>query len=448
MAGMVGLTHDQRLLGIALGQRALLICENARVLEFPYPDSVAPDDAVALGNALADFLQARGIIARRAVIGVPAKWLIAKPYLMPPTDSATAASVLWLHAADAVPDELGPMIFDSAGHSSPTQSTHLLLLGLQQRWMDWLLALCKGARLKPVAVAPTATSIGAATATHSHRSLILWLHSEGIELIHQDGPETRSLRHVGIPGNLTAVFAELRRTSAASSASVDSLVLWDDIGHDADFLATLRQSVNLPLVEANPRWVSVPADFHNGLSVCALTSSAPAGVNFLRPKLAPPKENRPRRRLLWLTAAAAMILLTVALALADMARLQREIASIDHQLDSLRPAVEAARKFVSSTQFAATFQPKSPRALACVRDLILALGQDQQTCFSSFNLRSDMTGQIVGQTNDGQNVVNLVDQLNSSGHFSEINCKLDPSSRNKQDNEVSFSLTFSYIPQT
>jgi len=36
-------------------------------------------------------LRQRGIGARRAVIGVPAKWLICKSHMLPPADAETAA---------------------------------------------------------------------------------------------------------------------------------------------------------------------------------------------------------------------------------------------------------------------------------------------------------------------------------------------------------------------
>ena len=95
---------------------------------------------------------------------------------MPPADAATAASVLWLHASENVPSELGPMIFDFAGESSLTEPTHLLLLGLKQVWMDRLNAIAKSARLKIMAVRPSGEAIAAATSPHLENGLILSLY--------------------------------------------------------------------------------------------------------------------------------------------------------------------------------------------------------------------------------------------------------------------------------
>ncbi|HUB23885.1 MAG TPA: hypothetical protein VL992_00550, partial [Tepidisphaeraceae bacterium] len=422
------------LLGISLGERGCLVAEvksaaggapQARIAEFSYPTEIALADAEAFGKALATFLDWHGITIRRVVFGVPSKWLICKPYDMPPTDAETAANVLWLHATEIVPAELGEMIFDYAGETSPTESTRLLLLGLQKRWMERLAVIAKAARLKIMAVRPCGTAIGAATAPHVNHGMILSLFPEHAELISQEGGRIRSLRHLGPVSNLAPLLAELRRATAVSSADGGSLVLWDELGLDAKSMEALRGSVPMPVVEARPHWVDVeyvtPGSVHKGLTAIALTWTERFGkrqsADFLHPRLSPPRAQRLRGPRFWLSAAAAAIVLLGIACLGDLASLQHEIASADDQLQKLAPAVERAQRFVANTEFARSFQSRNPRYLACIRDLTVALSQDNQTYFNSFNLRTDMTGEVIGRSSAEQNVVNLIDKLGAGGQF-------------------------------
>ena len=481
VAGMVRIGRDQGLLGISVGEHALLVAEVthhhdsgpvARIAEFPYPADITIDNGNALGGALAHFLQWHGFAARRVVFGVPAKWLISKPYLMPPADAATTAGVLWLHSTEVIPAELGEMVLDYAGESSPTESSNLLLVGLQKQWMDRLLAIAKGARLKTIAVTPSGAAIGAATAPHVNPSMILSLQLGNAELIVQHGRETRSIRHIASAVNLPTIVTELRRAATTASSEGFNLAIWNDAGFDAAFLDTIRAAVNLPVVEAKPQWMDVSGEVNSGLTAVALTLAERNGerpsIDFRHPRLTPPKERRVRKPAFWITSAAAAVVLAVIGGFADIANLQAQVSNADSQLQLLRPAVETARKFVANTQFAALFQPKSPRCLACIRDLTLAVDDDGKTYFISLNVHTEsrvaasigaapkieLTGEIIGRAATGQDVLNLMDRLSAQGgtsaaggQFKDLNCKLDPPGRGRSANEVSFILTFSYIPQ-
>src|SRR5689334_12581273 len=87
-------------LGIAVGERAWSIAEVApskaqrgawelrRVAEFAPPPPGT--DPVAAGQALAEFLRQNEFTASRLVVGVPAKWVVARDKELPPADPAQA----------------------------------------------------------------------------------------------------------------------------------------------------------------------------------------------------------------------------------------------------------------------------------------------------------------------------------------------------------------------
>ena len=100
------LTTDRfrkRQLGIALGERSLSVAEAVstgggamrveRCAEFAYPSGLTLERGEELGNALAQFLRSKGFSTRRAILGIPAKWLMIKSHTLPPADAALSRSL-------------------------------------------------------------------------------------------------------------------------------------------------------------------------------------------------------------------------------------------------------------------------------------------------------------------------------------------------------------------
>ena len=471
MTPIVSFNRGKRSLAISIGERALWLAEvvggtesapSARVVEFIYPPSSTLEEAEELGRELAKFLTAQNCSARRVIFGVPAKWLIVRSCDMPPTDAETAANILWLHATEQIIPALGAMVFDFMGESCPTESRTLLLVGLQRQWLERLLALAAGAKLKVVGITPLGAAVGATTSRHVRTSLIALFGLGGVELIEQEGPFTRSMRFIRSNGSVQPVIAELRRAVAALSPDADSqahsqrtLVLWDDIGLEPEFLDALRQAASLPITEARCQWVDVSesgaSDGARGLSAIALALSQRTGprpsIDFLNPRLAPPRRERWRHAATWLPWVVAAVVLVVLAAFAKMSGIRRQISGMDNQIQAMQPALEVARPYVASMQFIESFRTTRPRYLACIGDLTQALPPDGQTYLTSFDLRTDMKGVVAGNAANEQNVLTLRDKLNSSGRFAELTCKLDAMETRGSGNDAAFSITFVYLPQ-
>jgi hypothetical protein len=184
------------------------------------------------------------------------------------------------------------------------------------------------------------------------------------------------------------------------------------------------------------------------LTLAARKCSA-AAVDFLHPRLSPPPVQPARSRALWVTAAAVIVLLILG-ALIDLTHLQREISRPQRQLEALRPQLDVATPFVASMQFAESFQTGRPRYLACLRDLTAALPAEGQMYFLDFTLATDMKGRVSGQTASDQNVLSFMDKVNAGGRFVDTNCRIysREAHQARDGNEVSFTLTFTYVPPT
>ena len=123
--------------------------------------------------------------------------------------------------------------------------------------------------------------------------------------------------------------------------------------------------------------------------------------------------------------------------------MQRRLDKVDDKLRQLEPTLKTARPFVQNMQFVETFGASHPKYLACLRDVTVAIPNGSKAYLTNFHLQASMRGEISGHAPSDQDVINLTDQLNASGHFVELKRKLESGGR---AGDVAFSVTFTYSP--
>lgn len=458
-----------------MGERSLLVAQVAlaaegpqvtRVAEFPFPQGITLEQAPALGEALRTFLDSEGFSARHAIVGVPAKWLVLRSQKVPPSDPATAIALLGIQAEAHHVAELGEVVYDFVGESSPTEPTTALLMGLSRRCLDRVLAMGLGARLKVVGVTPCTAALATATAASCHHPLVLSLRSEGGELAAADGSQTLFLRHLGSAVSTASLGTELRRAAALLPAGFGGgnghvpaegngqtrMVLWDDVGLDAPAIQCLQDAMGIPVIRGELSALGgtgcALADGRVGgravaLALPLLERRRPA-IDFLHPRLVPPKPSRIPRRALWFSVSALVALIVLGAGYADLSRLGRQVANLDGQLQQLGPALGPARPFVTRMKFAESFRGGDPRVLACLRDITTALPPGDQTYLTGFRLQDNMQGEVSGRSGSAQDLIKMVDSLIGASRFSDIKRSLDGRGAAAG---VSFKVTFTYAPR-
>src|SRR5206468_1093028 len=108
------------------------------------------------------------------------------------------------------------------------------------------------------------------------------------------------------------------------------------------------------------------------------------------------------------------------------AHISNEVQRDDAELLAMKPALQTAVPFVANMKFASSFETGKPRYLACLRDIVTALPADGQINFTSFNLSSDLRGQVIGHAGSEQNLLALADKLAAAGRFASLNSKIMP----------------------
>ena len=487
----------KKVLGIAVGERSLMIAEIAtgvsrpsvsRLAEMPFPDTTTAADPARIGASLAEFLRTQLIAARAAVIGLPARWIVAQPKDVPVVDELTLSNILRLQAEAEFSTELKDLVYDYAGgmhsdsggaqseaapsNNGETSTQSILLTATPRRYLDFANTIASAAKLNLLGVTASALALGEMSAGSGRAdSLVLATGSVGGEMTAQRGITPAAIRHLRAASPEGPFVSELRRiVSTMPAASRREMLLWDDTGIN---IRTMSEQIGVPVRSGDLPMLGVDTDLasSNGqgrkfaaavaLALAGL-SSEPLAVDFAHSRLAPPKE---RLVPLWIIGAAAAVLLLaggIFWAFHSLSVAQAEVDSMQAQVDRTKPQVADATAFVDKVSFAQAWHGGDPRYLAAVRDLTEAMGDDPDTYATGLTLREAprstnpnsvtstavktpdinlLSGLLSGRTTDQEHVQTLLDKMRKNKAFSEP--KLGGSDIGRA-REVNFTITFSY----
>lgn len=438
---------NKRVLGIAVGERSLLIAEvnaarsqsGTKHATFSFPAGLTLENSEELGRALGAFLRAKGFTATHAILGVPAKWLMLKTHSLPPVDEQNAQAILNLHSQSLAAAELGEMVFDIAGEYSDLKPSNVTLIGMPASWRGRLLNLAKAAGISVISITPSAMA-NFAGGGDCERALVLSIAADIAELAAFEGNRITFLRHLGCATPITALAPDLRR-------SIAMLV----VGNDSPAEVTLCDETKLS--EADRKAVGDAAgiavvEHRRGAndsiaSALASLKDSRGGIDLLHPKLVPVRRPIVNSRVMWAIATAAVITIIGILVYADLSGIQRDISHSDQRLAAMAPALKVARPFVANMQSIEGYQRGRPISLACLGDITAMLPEGGPTYLTAFHLQGNTKGDLTGRAATDKDVVHLMDQFETSGRFLDLNCKIEGKG---SGSEITFSVTFTYVP--
>ncbi|MGQ9592697.1 MAG: hypothetical protein ACUVYA_20665, partial [Planctomycetota bacterium] len=261
-----------RLLGLAFGLRSISVAEAAgrdgaavRAAEYPLSRDTLLEDPEALGAALREFLRRKGFSARRAVAGVPARWLVARSRRLPPMTPALAAGAVRIQAERELSLDLDDLALDFAGESDPREARPIVLLALERRRLEGIVRASRAAGLKLLAVSPSALAASVLAGDALRDGLLVSLAEGSAELLLQRDGRPVSLQAVTWNGTkpagardaapaedaergLARLAAEIRRfLSLAPGGAAERGLLLDGVGLGPEAPASLGERAGLRL---------------------------------------------------------------------------------------------------------------------------------------------------------------------------------------------------------
>ena len=466
----------KRVLGLALGETAIHLAavQAARrsgtvahwaVLELtPQAGWAQPQE---LGRRLGQVLHQRHWTGWPAVVGLPGRWVLMKPCVIPPAPPTAVAGILRLAIEQEYHSDAREWAFDFTGELGGKQKTSLLVAATPQSRISAVMAMLQAAGLHASAVTATVLALAPPQAT-SETGALLYLAADGVELAVRSGGQMCAVEHLpqtpgqpaarllAQPDSADALASQIKRVLATLNGTAEpakTLMVWTDSALQGLPPGRLGERTGLQVrivsgpaamgVKAADTAAPCPAEAAAAVALAALALEhrRPA-IDFLHSRLAvqaQPWLTRPR--LLAAAAAALAILLLGGYFVGDWYLQNRAVNDLQAQLTLLKNPLEAAQSNLDRTNLARGWYDARPPILDCVRDLTLSFANAGQIWATSLTVRDDLTGTLAGKAQDEKAVGDLLDRLRASKRFASVGLLYERRAE-RNSRVMSFALTF------
>jgi hypothetical protein len=451
--------------------------------EFSWGQPFTPDNAREMGLKLRQFLREHGFSVRRAVVGLPAKWVLAKEMVVPPAGPDALAGVLSIQAERAFSLNSAEMVFDYCGRTSASEKSCVLLLAAQRRMIGQLRELTDTAGLHVQAMTVTAlacsrvpSDIGPANvpgtggelsrldAGSAHRCG-LHIRPTYCEFWSQSDDMPRAIRHIPMAGNgvlddravqlCSAIGRLILLSPGHDPARPHQVTAYDACGLSDAAMEQINERLGPHVVihdgrmglasrglalEDAPGTASPIAAVAVGMT--ALETGGPA-VDFLNPRIGHRKISDRRRIVVWAASVALACIVVLSALVADWYGDTRDIAAFSEQLEQMGDDIAAARAVVERVSYAGSWTSREPRFLNCLRELTLAFPDEPSVWVTSLAVNENGVGSLVGKAASDTSFNEVFRKIEQNPAFSNVQwVHLRNAGRDSREKEFAISFTF------
>jgi hypothetical protein len=497
------MVRNRKVLGVAFEDRYAVVSEVClarggrrveRVGEFQFPEDAGWQDPQRLGKALGQFLRQGRFRANRAVIGLPAKWLVAREVTVPPAAPAATADIVRLEAEREFAPDPGALGLDYADALDAREARPVFLIGALRERLNQVQAVAEAARIKLLAVTSSGLAVSAATTDFKAPvGITLMLRPGNSELVARVGGHFCFMQHVLIPepaaagaqaapgGLIAALETQVRRvigtvTRSHAGQGAAELTIWDALGLPTDTLPGMAAHLGFDVqLRSQLPGVSQTGEGPALVRFVPATALGISGLNGHRPPidllhsrlLPPPKRLLGRRALLAVSAAAAVFAILVALAVLWRSE-QASVSDMKRQYDLRKPQIDVAQGLVDKIALARDWYEDRPRLLDCLRELTLATSADGRVWFTKVTIKPVIEAEtraaapagksppktapkkvldvaLIGVATDEKPLLDMRDRLSRVKGVSDLKTSTNMRTGAKTGREVTFSLNYRYI---
>jgi len=452
--------------------------------------------AAVVGQAFITFLRHNKFSASRAVVGIPAKWMIALEKEIPPSGEEQARAMLRLQSERLGVSESGEMVFDYAGKSDTVRTNKVLLVGVKRERLEQIENMLDAAGVSVVAITSSALTLAGGTRDIDQDVPMLLLGRQGAEMVWRHDGTPKMLRHVSVlavnghgPVTLNSLGSELGRTIALTrstgTTAARELVLWDGIGLSSDQVAELADRSGVKVrsgqVLSSLGLEEAPgARLNNGEDgaehvveemYAPALSLALAGadrsllpLDFRKSRLTPQRKRRVSNQGTWAIVGGALIVLLIVGLYVWVHMRETQLKNIDNAILKSRDKFAQANKMIDRFNYTRTYFEARPPYLDCLAELSKEFPVGERIWITSVTIRDDdrkvdnkgqqiRKGTLQGRASDDREIVSLVRRLKANPKFSEVGTQLswtDAGQKNasgQKINELNFTMSFNYIAQ-
>ena len=431
--------------------------------EFPWEKELTAQNAKELGQALRRFLRDRGFTAKRAVIGLAAKWVLAKEVEAPPATPEALAGILSIQAERMFSLSAGELVFDYCGKTSTSEKSQVLLLAARRQMVNQIKELAETAGLQVQAITVSAFACGCAPSENgSTCGYGLYARPTYCEFWGQSDGSPRFIRHIplSVDGNPSG-YADLLTTTIQRQVLLSCrqdqtpphrVTAYDACGlsNETFDLLNKRLAPQVSLYNGRAALPSATPGHPEEAGNVAAAAVALAGVgsdrlavDFLNPRIGEKKAVSHTRILVWAAILAAVLLVLLGVFLAGWQSDRREIATYKEQLSGMSEDLAAAQDVVARLTYAESWLSTEPRFLNCLRGLTLAFPEEGAVWATSLAMNESGTGSVVGKASSPESVQEVVDKIRGDKAFADVQTiHIQDAGRGAREKEFAISFVF------
>jgi hypothetical protein len=466
----------QNILGLALDELGIVATELEvrsdgphirRTGEFLWEQEFQPAHLRPLGEQFRQFLRDHHFSARQAVVGLGAKWVLAKELALPPVTSDALAGVLSIQAERAFSLNAEELIFDYCGRADATEKSRILLTAAQRQLVEQVRELASVAGLQVQSVTISALALGdVRSAGDAEQGHGLYLRPTYCEFWSLANGRLQSLHYVPMPAwngspsdDAQSLVSAIRRWLLLSphrdQSSPHQVAAYAGCGLPEEIVARLNEQLAPEIVVTDAtaglpaQALGAPQDLPERRSLVAaavaLTATRPDGpaVDFLNSKMGVKKTSHRKRIVTWAAILGAALLVATGALLADWRRDTLDIAAYTQQLEQMSDDITAAREIVDRVSYAGSWTSRQPRFLECLRELTEAFPQEPVVWATSLALDETGKGTLIGKTNWEESFYEVLDKIKAKKAFAEVKMiHIRDAGKGSREKEFAVSFTF------
>ncbi len=466
----------QNILGLALDELGIVATELEvrsdgphirRTGEFLWEREFQPANIRSLGDQFRQFLRDHHFSAKQAVVGLGAKWVLAKELSLPPATSDALAGVLGIQAERAFALDAEELVFDYCGRVEGSEKSRILLTAAQRQLVEQIREWAGVAGLQVRSVTISALALGGlGSEAEAERGHGLYLRPTYCEFWSLANGRPQSLHYVPLPvGNGTpsdgaqSLVSAIRRLLLLSPrrdpSSPHRVLAYAGCGLPEEMVARLNEQLAPEIVVTDgtdglhAQELGAPQDLQERRSLVAaavaLTATRPGGpaVDFLNSKMGVKKSSHRKRVVVWAAILGAALLVAAGALLADWRRDTLDIAAYTQQLEQMSDDITAAREIVDRVSYAGSWTSRQPRFLECLRELTEAFPQEPVVWATSVALDETGKGTLIGKTNREESFYEVLDKIKERKAFAEVKM-IHIRDAGKGSREKEFAVSFKF----
>jgi hypothetical protein len=463
----IGLTIEEKAVIAAdiRQEKDRFVVSNTKVLVFH--EGADLKEPETLGRALGQFLQENRFSGRKAIIGVPAKWLMLREKVLPSTtDRESVTGILKIHAErefSLSPDEL---VLDYTSLRVNDKSNRFFLIAMLKANLDKVILAVRWAGLNVISITPSSIALFSMLRKDLYPPAphcFLYIREDYAEFVARDREQAVDVKYIQKSINKeTGLFiAELRRImsfyyGASIKENGEQLLIWNATGVPCrQELKAVDDSLSpdIKIVEANKPPVydklglkpgeSAGAFIAPSILAGAFNNPDPFYVDFLNSRMHAKIKVIKQSQILWASAAAAGMVIIFLVLFFLWRGNKKEIAGLRLKLNDMQGDVTFARDVIKKVADSDGWYSNRPKIMECLKQLTTVFPEEGRIWATNLALSEEMKGVISGRASDEKTIIDIMDLLKENRNFSDVQMiYLQGSNSNTQD--VSFSMNFSF----